>query len=69
MSGYKYYVKQRMSKFMASMKETTEGMWLWEELGLMAYTRDLWEDLTEEQKEKYNRLYVETEIFEKAEED
>jgi hypothetical protein len=64
MSGYKYYVKERMAKFMASMKEPIDGMWLWEELGLKAYTRDLWEGLTEDRKEEYNRLYVEREIFE-----
>jgi hypothetical protein len=68
MSGYKYFVKHRMSKFIGSMKDPIEGMWLWGDLGLSEYTRDLWEKMTEERKEEYNRLYVEKEIFEKVEE-
>jgi hypothetical protein len=61
MTGYKYYVKQRMEKFMASMKEPIDGMWLWEELGLMAYTRDLWENLAEEEKRGFEEAEAEAE--------
>ena len=57
----------RMSKFANAIKTPGEAMWLWEELSLTDYTRGLWENMSEEQKEKYNRKAMEK-IFEEAEE-
>ena len=66
-SGYKEFMITRMSKFANAMKTPGDAMWLWEELSLMDYTRGLWENMSEEQKEKYNRKAMEK-IFKEAEE-
>ena len=66
-SGYKEFMITRMSKFANAMKTSGDAMWLWEELSLTDYTRGLWENMSEEQKEKYNRKAMEK-IFEEAEE-
>ena len=67
MEGYKEFMITRMSKFANAIKTPGEAMWLWEELSLTDYTRGLWENMSEEQKEKYNRKAMEK-IFEEAEE-
>jgi hypothetical protein len=81
MSGYKYFVQERMIKIMSIMQsgkweglilseyeysDLEDDMWLLcEELGLSKYTKDLWEDMAEERKERYKGKLVEEKRQEK----